>query len=413
MFLRSELPPKTESASAAADNDDLTSYEKKLVRRFERKQKRRARIPKLMAGIAIATSTLSLAYWNDVKENQEMEASAEISINVIEEAPLDPDNSHKATIVIDGFNAYDADYLSGKLGESIRQVADGQVWSLGYNNAILKRSEIYEKIVSMAQERGITHVTIVGYSMGGIIGAEAASDLVTESPLEVESLIFISTPDGYDGLRDYQKNELAFGQWLASNISGSEYSTAVRKAGEVYFYRDVYTKGQLGEWWDLQKNIPVVWDNIPRFFETVGDVANRTSGPRQTTMRLLAQQIFKIANADISGNFEAISEMRGEKQMPVVLYFGTGSPGYDYIVDDKESSESIGEYADESDLSYTVYEVPGAIHSQYYKTIDEYMQMFTEASDTTESKIAYEARSVDEPLSDDPFAQESTDDSTN
>ena len=127
MFLRSELPPKTESVSAAADNDDLTSYEKKLVRRFERKQKRRARIPKLMAGIAIATSTLSLAYWNDVKENQEMEASAEISINVIEEAPLDPDNSHKATIVIDGFNAYDADYLSGKLGESIRQVADGQV----------------------------------------------------------------------------------------------------------------------------------------------------------------------------------------------------------------------------------------------------------------------------------------------
>lgn len=105
--------------------------------------------------------------------------------------------------------------------------------------------------------------------------------------------------------------------------------------------------------------------------------------------------------------------MRGEKQMPVVLYFGTGSPGYDYIVDDKESSESIGEYADESDLSYTVYEVPGAIYSQYYKTIDEYMQMFTEASDTTESKIAYEARSVDEPLSDDPFAQESTDDSTN
>ena len=60
MFLRSELPPKTESVSAAADNDDLTSYEKKLVRRFERKQKRRARIPKLMAGIAIATRPLLL-----------------------------------------------------------------------------------------------------------------------------------------------------------------------------------------------------------------------------------------------------------------------------------------------------------------------------------------------------------------
>lgn len=396
MLVHSERPPESEIVPATAHTDELTPYEKKLVRRFERKQKRRSRMVKMLAGTAIACNALSISYWNDVRENQELEASAEISINVINEEPLLEENSDKATIFIDGFNAFDADYLGGKLGEGMQHIADGEVWSLGYNNAILQRSDIYEKIVALATERGITKVTIVGYSMGGIIGAEAASDLITESEIDVESLIFISSPDGYDGLREYQRKELAFGQWVATFIAGSEYSTAVRKGGEVYFYRDRFTKGELGEWWNLVQNVPVIADNIPRFFETVGEIAERTSGPRQTTMRLLSQQVFKIARADINHEFERIVEHEGEKQMPVILYFGTDEPGYDYIVDDKTSSENICSYADESGLQCAIYNVPGAIHSQYYKTIDEYMRMFNTASEPTEEAIATEAARLED-----------------
>lgn len=412
MFLRPPLTPETNTAPAAADTDDLTGYEKKLVKRFERKQQRRARLPKLMASLAIASNTLSLGYWADVKHNQEMEAAAEVSINVIAEEPLLEENSHKATVVIDGFNAFDADYLSDKMGDAIRQVADGQVWALGYNNAILQRGDIYEKIIAMAKDRGITHLSIAGYSMGGIVGVETASDLVVESGLEVESLIFISTPDGYDGLREHQKNELAFGQWLSSHIAGSEYSTVVRKAGEVYFYRDTFTEGELGEWWDVQKNAPIVTENVSRFFKTVGEVAMRTSGPKQATMRLLSQQIFKIAQADINGEFEKINKMRGDKQMPVVLYFGTQAPSYDHVVDDKRSSENICTYADKSDLSCSIYYVPGAIHSQYYDTLNEYMYSFDEASEHSSRNIASEAAALKDGNNNNTLAVPQTKDGT-
>ena len=133
MLVHSERPPESEIVPATAYTDELTPYEKKLVRRFERKQKRRSRMVKMLAGTAIACNALSMSYWNDVRENQELEASAEISINVINEEPLLEENSDKATIFIDGFNAFDADYLGGKLGEGMQHIADGDQKNLRKN----------------------------------------------------------------------------------------------------------------------------------------------------------------------------------------------------------------------------------------------------------------------------------------
>lgn len=386
MFQRAPELPTPENAFIDQTPPQLSEKQQaRLARKIERYARRRARLPLKFAALAIATSNVASAYWNDVEANRAVESQNEISIDVIRPA-LDPENENKATVVIDGFNAYDATYLSDKLGPSIQRVADGEIWSLNYNNAILDRDEIYAQIVDLAEERGIESISISGYSMGGIIGVEAAADIVEKTDLPVNALIFVSTPDGYDGLRPYQRNELAFGQLMADALPGSEYSSWVRYAGEVYFYRDAYTGGEFS--WDMLHNANLIAKNIGKFFDTLDTIAERSNDPRQTSIRLLTQQIYKIAKVDIRKEFQTIQAQSDTKQMPSVLYLGTGEPGYDHVVNDKVSAENICAYSMETDLACEAYQVEGAIHSQYYQTLEAYDATFSEAAPLVHDEVA-------------------------
>jgi methionine salvage enolase-phosphatase E1 len=359
MFHHAHKSMETSSALSSSDSIERDVYELKALDNLEKRRKRRTKMAGALGALALSLPIVTNAYWADVDENRQEQAEAAISINVIREASDEDDTS--ATIFIDGFNTYDADYFTKTIGPTAEPVIEGEQWSLGYNNAILSRENIYTSILEMAKKRNKTNISIFGYSMGGIIAAEATCDIVKNSDVEVDLLTMMHTPDGYKGLRENQKKELGIGQWLASNVPGAIDSSAVRFAGALAYYKFDFDKA-MGQF----------------------------NAPKRASMQLLSEQVYKIDQFDMLDELECISKEKDTKRMPTILALGTGAPGYDYMVNDTVSLENYEKYSDETDLPLFTYRVPGAIHSLYYKTVKEYTSIFQEASKPVNQSILAE-----------------------
>jgi pimeloyl-ACP methyl ester carboxylesterase len=388
MFGRSKNPP--ENFNLGLSSDAMSTEEKfnqEWIRTLEKKSKRRRRLAVKMSATAIALSSISSAYWADVQENRAEQEAAHISINVIGEAK-ENDNSHKATIFIDGFNSYDADFLAGNMGPAAQQVADGELWSLSYNNAILNRDKIYNTVIDFAEERDIKSISIDGYSMGGIIGTEAAADIVEHSDLPVDTLMMVSTPDGREGVQKYQQNEIDFMQWLTEWVPGAIDSTWFRFVGEVYFYRDNYTKWDYKDWTNIPENLQITADNFDAFTRAVNNTSERMDDPRATSLQLLSQQAYKVDRFDMLKELETISKQRDEKQMPTLLYLGSDTPT---VVDDTVSAANFATYAEQTNIDYYSFIVPGAVHSHYFDTPEAYTLAYSEARGPVKQSLETEA----------------------
>lgn len=387
MFDRAPTPPDKISAYAPEENDEFGAYEK-LDKKLERQLKRRSRLPLKIGATALTFATIGSAYWADVHTNRAERAASEVSINIVGEA-LYKTNSDKATIFIDGFNTYDADYLAETVGPAVQQVADGEIWSLSYNNAILSREKIYETISEMVEDRGIESVSISGYSMGGILAIEAASDIVAKSTTEVNSVVMMHTPDGSDGLRSYQRKELGFAQTLADWSPSAIDSTWVRFASELYFYKNNYTRGEYING-DISYNANIVFKNSERFGRTFNSILKKMNKPKRTSMQLLSEQVFKINEFDMLDELKRISEQQDTKQVPTLLYVAMEDKN-DALVKNKFTSKNFRTYSAETDIDYFSYLVPDATHSQYYKSIEEYARVFERASGPVAETVNAEA----------------------
>lgn len=376
MFDRVRNPLEKMTANPHHETDEFDASEIR-DKKLEKKFKRRANLPLKIGAMALALASVQTAYWSDVQANRAEQAAAEVSINIVSES-LDAANSDKATIFIDGFNTYDADYLAETVGPAVQQVADGELWSLSYNNAILSRAKIYQTVLDMAEQRGIESVTVAGYSMGGIVAIELASDIVAESTTEVNSVVMMHTPDGSDGLRTNQKRELGFAQSLADWFPGAADSTWVRFAGELYFYKNNFLRGEFKDG-DVAYNADVVLGNVERFGRTFSSIFDKMNDPKRTSMQLLSEQVFKINQFDMLDELKRISQQRDEKQVPALLYVAMDDDN-DAMVKNQLTTDNFKTYSAETNMDYFSYLVPDATHSQYNKSIEEYTRVFDQAS---------------------------------
>ena len=368
MFERARKTPEKISTKNRPDSSQLDEYEQTAAKTIEKQLKRRSSLAIKLGAATLAVSALSVAYWSDVIENRAERAEAEISINVISDA-LDKSDDHTATVLVGGFNMQDADFMAKTIGPGIQEFADGELWSLSYNNAILSRTAIYKTILELAEERDIEKLNFFGYSTGGIISTEATADIVKNSDTPIEVSASASTPDGIEGLRQNQKQGIEFIQAIAS-IPGAIDSSYIRLACEMYFFKANYTK-------EGSENIG---GNIERFFETLLAGIDRLDDPKQTSMQLLIDQAYKVSFYDMKKELQTISDQRNEKELPILVGFGTDKPGFDFMVDDKLSLKNFGNYSEEANIEFHSFLVPGAIHAEYYKTVDAYNQTFSEAS---------------------------------
>jgi len=374
MSRRVHHTPETSFTSVPEEAAVLETYVT-LDKKLEKKLKRRSRQSQKLAAASLIIASIATPYWLDVESNRAEQAAAEVSINLIAD-PIDEANEHKAIVLADGFNTSNGDYLTKIIGPAIQQVADGRLMSLGNNNASLGRENIFNKLVETANEYDINTYVFVGYSMGGIIAIEAAADIVSKSDINVSLITPMHTPNGLDGLQENQQKELGFIQLLADWMPGAVDSSWVRFGGELYFYKDNYTKGTFDDW-NIAQNIGVVTDNVGRFGRTASSVWKTVNDPKHASMQLLTEQGFKISQFDMLDELKTISEQSDKKQMPLLMYVRMKN---DALVKNEESSEAFRKDAQETDIRFYSYLVPDAIHAQYYKSEEEYMRMFGLAS---------------------------------
>lgn len=366
-----ELPPVTVDAPEIVPEDsEPTEYQLQYLRRRERTRRRMGRVGFVATSIGVLVGT---AYWADVAHNIQEEKEAEPGIYILAD-PLDEENNHKATIILDGFNTMNANSYTREIGESIQQYADGELWSVDYNNAPLNGKTIFESAFELAEKRGITSISVATYSMGDIPGVEVATDFYVSSPLPVEKISITAGPSDVEGLQPYRQWELDFAKNVAEKIPGATHSTFWRYVAELYFYKDYYIKDD--------------GFNIGTFMKVGGSILKHFWEGDYTSNSFLLSQIDAMNSSDIKQNLEEIgeasdpeSEDYNGKLPPIVMYFGTGKGGYDAMVNNKYSSEKICEYAETSGMPCFQYYVPGAVHSEYYRSVKEYLSTSQAAAD--------------------------------
>lgn len=379
MFNRDRNPPEKIPTTPAPETIEFDAYET-LDKKLEKQLKRRNRMPQKIGAISLIIAAIGTPYWMDIEANRAERAEAKVSINIISELPDETDaipvneqTPRTATVWIGGYNMYDGDDLAKKMGKA----DSGEVWALGNNNAVLNRDIIANIIVEKADERNIGSVSISGYSMGGIMAIEAGSDITVDSTLEVDQFTAIQTPNGTEGLQESTKKELGFFLGFINWFPGAIDSTYVRYLGELISFNNIYTRGEFKDW-DIAHNIKVVTDNIGRFFRTANSLWGKVNSPKGTSLQLMLDQERKMDEFDGKKELERMIAVADTKQMPTGLYIGSDT---DKVVNSTNSSEDFMEYSRETGIKIHVYEVPNAIHSQYNKTIDEYLQAFDRASD--------------------------------
>lgn len=329
--------------------EPLTKAERKEVKKLSR----RSKIPAITIALALV-GPANPVYWADVQSNYQELQNSELSITV-EGAPLDPSNSDSALVFLHGFNTYDAIQLTQSIGPMYQELVDGEMWSVRYGNADFAEENITREIVELAEERGITRISIFGYSAGGTIGSGVERNVFVNTDLDIDVSIPTHSPANQASLQPYQQSELEAGKFFTNLVPSSRYSTAWRWVFEMYFMRDRFT--------NPDKSLAENFEG----FQSAGDHAIWTVNRDDlASVDTLYQQIAAIDSADVIGDAMDISkhaEATG-KSLPVHGYFKITKPGHDYVVNNQKAASVYSEAAEKAGIQFFTIDVPTGVHSR-------------------------------------------------
>lgn len=333
MLMRSENTPSSELTE---------TIDAKYLKKVEHRSKKNLEI--LMSTLAIVG--IGSAYWADVETQRTSQLGASIDIDIIGAPATDAGNG-SALIYFAGFGLKDADYIAKYQGPVTQQVVDGETWSIDYGNATLSPQAIADEIIDRADERDIDRISIIGHSTGSMIGAKTASIIVDSSNLHIELLEFIAPPDGTSGLEQVSRDRLGALDTL-THQPGAKYSSFIRFALEMGFKQYKYNRGDF-------------FEKIRKFSDTAIEVIDNLQAKRLTSTRLLSDQALAIANINMKDEIINIAESSTIGRRPVIEIL---NPENDPVVNSKQSSANICEYAKNVSLACFVSDVPGASHNR-------------------------------------------------
>lgn len=328
---------------------------------WKRAKRRHNALLRTFAGFALMSTGVS-AYMHDVQDNQEIQAQASITVQY-EGPALNKANDHKGLVFIDGFGTDSADTITKYTGAAVQPVIDGQLLSVGYNNAPLETEDIAKQIIATAEARNLDTISLVGHSAGGDVAMQVQEEIRKESNLTIEAIVLVSTPDGVKTLRPARQDEIDLIQQV-DWIPGVQYSSPIRFIGEMALRSGNYTQGNFIE-------------NKDAFFATANTVQTNLDNNKLPGMWLMFDQMLAIENTNLKDRITQLGKTPKDTVRPTIVYLGVGSPGYDPIVDNKKSSDAIAEYAQKAGVPFLSYDVPGADHMRpdinagYIKTLAE------------------------------------------
>ena len=366
--------PAPKLAKRFRDYQTFNPTEAKAIKlERNRLKRRRNTLIRVVAGLALVGAGLS-TYVNDVRDNQELQASASISIQVEGQA-LDEANNDTALVFIDGYGTDDAGIITEYMGRAVQPVIDGQRWSVKYNNAGLEPSEIAERIIRLARQLGVEHIVFVGRSAGGNTAMLAQEEVIKHSALSVDAIVLISTPDGVKYLQPATQTQIQIVEAFAG-VPGIRHSGFLRRLGEVGF--------RYASWTSSSNPI----ENAQNLIETINDVNAKLESNTLPGMSLMFDQMLAIQTSDIEQRMENISLLPEYEVHPTTIVIGTAAPGYDRVVESEGSSASIMGYATKFDVPALAYDVPGADHFYPQRANKAYIKTFADAAPEIQATIA-------------------------
>jgi len=362
------LQQNPEPATSRRLTDRLTLGEQKEVKRTARRGRN------VMSEIALGMALITAAsgFNQDVRANKELQATAVPTVETMFEA-LEPEHQSNALVFIHGFGTIDADSLAQHVGPAAQQMVDGQVWSVGYNNAHLDERATAHQIIDKAESDGVEQVAIFGYSGGFIFSTKVGRIIADESSLRIGSFTAIAAPDGLDTVREEHVSGVALLKALEV-FPDLAYSSPFRKLGELAFRSHQYLS-------DGQVDLDAFWRTVERVNYVVD--SNKLPGTW-----LMVDQLALIENADIEADLQAINESSPLRLRPTVSYFGTARPGYDAVVDDERAALAICESARKAEIDCYQFYVQGAVHNRVDIGGEAYQQAFTDARPVVAASMA-------------------------
>lgn len=363
MYARAPKIPETETPLQPSETLSFAEQQR-AVKRIRRATK--------IAGAVLSFASLLGLYGGDVHANQQREKAATVQLDIHDITTYDLGGA--TTSFVDGYGAMNANYLANKFGESVQFVTEGPIRSADFSDAPIEGSHLGDVIIGEAEQSHQNKISFFGFSTGGILATESAAAIISdpENTIAVEAIFMAATPSGPKSLRDGEIEKIDLLNVIA-DIPGAKYSSGVRWLISMVSDYEQIEPGNVG---DFLKVSSENWES--------------TVTHSEPAVRQLDDQALAIMNANFSHSFNKISEMRGIKQMPVIIYLAAEDPDADNTVDNEIAYAEIQAAAQKAGLTFLVYKVPGAVHSVYNTPVESYQSVLSKAKEEIQFMIEKE-----------------------
>lgn len=363
MYLRAPRIPEATPPLQASETLSFAEQQRAI--------KRIRRVTKV-TGAVVSLCVAVTAYAGDVHANQLREQAATVKLDAHDIETFDIGGA--TTSFVDGYGAMNANYLANKFGESVQFVTEGPIRSADFSDAPIEGSHLGDTVVEDARDTKQNRVSFFGFSTGGILATESATEIITdpENNLSVEIIFMAATPSGPQSLRDGEIEKIGALNVIA-DFPGAKNSSPVKW---LISMASDYEQFNTGDPTDFFRVSAENWDSVTDHSEPgVGQ---------------LDDQALAIMNADFAHSFNEMSKMRGIKQMPVIVYLAAEDPDADTTVNNEAAYEEIRKAAEDAGIIFLVYKVPGAVHSVYNTPVESYQDVLKRAKDEIQSMVEKE-----------------------
>ncbi len=348
--------------------------------RFIEKLNKQRRLPLALAGTAISLTSLVGVFNADIQAGKAIASQSQPEINPINVESYTEGSS--ATFYLAGFDTKNGDILAKKMHIVTTMVAPGEAESVNYAEAPLDHVEIAKQIIEYVAVHKPERISLVGNSGGGTVAFEVADYLTQHTDIEIETIQVKETADGYENLTPESQEKINMLIGIARGVKDGKYSRFARYGLTMAQESERFTSGE------------DIWMNIGKFFETSGDAWQEVSEKRRPPAWGAVDQALAIANSNIQQNIKNIGERRGERRMPIIIYYRTLHSEDDTVVDVVSSSRNICYiYAPEAGLSCTIVFVDGEPHTSYQFDTEANIKGLAPSQDSLIAQIELERKS--------------------
>lgn len=329
---------------------DLIWYRK--IRRARRgKLARRAMATGATLGVLAAPPlAVGETIYQDIQAGKQELAYDKAEVHTISEYTGDDQlYMHHGTFVLTGFGTKDPSETAETL-EAHREV--GSVFAIEYSNNSLDIRDLGEKVIDSARAEDVTHLTIDGYSLGGLIGAHIAAYIHQHADdLFVTNIIMNSSPIEREDLTERSQTALRPIEWITDKFPDLLYSKKLRKPVELLNRNDRYIDEQP----DTPRNYriagldSVVLNgtrytlNFDQLTAESRDVDRVMQDHKKASAWLMGMQI-DILERNITDALKVLSEPKEDypaSTLPNIIYTGSKDASQDPVVDPHSSSERL------------------------------------------------------------------------